>query len=443
MQKAYRNPIVSGHKRPLVALLCLGALFSGCKKADEVAAPEVSVQAEKVDRKPLTEYVSGETILVAQSQAAIVPKISAPIKKFFVQRGSRVKKDQLLAVLENADLAAALRDSQGAMKQADASYATTTKAGVIEDMQKAQLDLAQAKANLNLQQSIADARQTLLQQGAIPRRDYDTAAAALVQAKAAYDIAKQHLDSLNTVSQTATIHSAEGALDSAKGKYEAAQAALSYSQIRSPIDGVVTDRPLFAGEMANTGQPIVTVMDTSSLLAKVHLSEEQTAGLKVGGEAMLTINGQDEPTHGKISLISPALDSGSTTLEVWVTVPNKTGKYKPGTPVHVALAARSLLDVVTVPNEALITTKAGTSAVMVVGPDNLAHQKDVKTGITDGHDTQVLSGLQPGDQVVTKGAYGMDDGTKVKIVVAGAEDEAASGDAKDDKPTAATDKDKH
>jgi HlyD family secretion protein len=442
MQKPYRSPIVSGHKPPLVALLCLGALLSACKKADEVAPPEVSVQAEKVERKPLTEYVSGETVLVPQSQAAIVPKISAPIKKFFVQRGSRVKKDQLLAVLENADLAAAVRDSQGAMKQADASYATTTKAGVIEDMQKAQLDLAQAKANLDLQQSIADARQTLLQQGAIPRRDYDTAAAALIQSKAAYDIAKQHLDSLRTVSQTATIHSAEGALDSAKGKYEAAQAGLSYSEIRSPIDGIVTDRPLFAGEMANTGQPIVTVMDTSSLLAKVHLSQEQTAGLKVGGDATLTINGQDEPAHGKISLISPALDPGSTTLEVWVTVANKADKYKPGTPVHVSLAARSLLDVVTVPNESLITTKAGNPAVMVVGPDNVAHQKDVKTGITDGHDTQVLSGVQPGDQVVTKGAYGMDDGTKVKIAAAGAEDDAATGNSKDDKPSAATDREK-
>jgi HlyD family secretion protein len=435
MQNAYRNPIISGHKRPIVALLCVGALLSGCKKPDDVAPPEVSVQAEKVERKPLTEYVSGETILVPQSQAAIVSKISAPVKEFLVQRGSRVKKGQLLAVLENADLAAAVRDSQGAMKQADASYATTTKAGVLEDMQKAQLDLAQAKANLDLQQSIADARQTLLQQGAIPRRDYDTAAAALVQAKATYDIAKQHLDSLKTVSQTATIHSAEGALDSAKGKYEAAQAGLSYSEIRSPIDGVVTDRPLFAGEMANTGQPIVTVMDTSSLLAKVHLSQEQTTGLKVGGDATLTINGQDEPAHGKISLISPALDSGSTTLEVWVSVANKAGKYKPGTPVHVSLAARSLLDVVTVPNEALITTKAGTLAVMVVGPDNVAHQKEVKTGISDGQDTQVLSGIQPGDQVVTKGAYGMDDGTKVKITAAGAADDA------DDKPSAAAGKD--
>jgi HlyD family secretion protein len=253
MQKLNRTPIVSGRHWPLL-ILCLGALLSGCKKTEEVAPPEVSVQAEKVERKPLTEYVSGEAILMPRAQAAIVPKISAPIKKFLVQRGARVKKGELLAVLENADLAAAVQDSQGALKQADASYATTTKAGVIEDLQKAQLDLAQAKANLDLQQSIVDARQSLLQQVAIPRRDLDTAQAALVQAKAAYDIANQHLNSLKSVSQSATISSAEGALESAKGKYEAAQAGLSYSEIRSPIEGVVTDRPLFAGEMANIGQ---------------------------------------------------------------------------------------------------------------------------------------------------------------------------------------------
>lgn len=442
MQKPYRNPIISGHRRLFATVLCLGTLLSGCKKPEEAPPPEVTVQAEKVERKPLTEYVSAEAILMPQAQAAIVPKISAPIKKFLIQRGSRVKKGQLLAVLENADLAAAVQDSQGALKQADASYATTTKAGVIEDLQKAQLDLAQAKANLDLQQSIVDARQSLLQQGAIPRRDLDTAQAALVQAKAAYDIANQHLNSLKSVSQSATISSAEGALESAKGKYEAAQAGLSYSEIRSPIDGIVTDRPLYAGEMANTGQAIVTVMDTSSLLAKVHLSQQQTAGLKLGDAATLNFTGQDEVAQGKISLISPALDAGSTTLEVWVAVPNRTGKYKAGTPAHVSLAARTLADAVTVPNEALIATKSGTPAVMAVGPDNVAHQKDVKTGITDGHDTQVLSGVQPGDVVVTKGAYGMDDGTKVKIVAADAEDDA-TGDAKDDKPSAAAEKDKN
>jgi RND family efflux transporter MFP subunit len=403
-----------------LALLIGSLVLGGCKKPEEPAPAAVPVQAEKAESKPLTEYVSADTVLVPQAEAAIVPKISAPVQRFLVQRGAHVHKGELLAVLENADLAAQLQDTRGAMAQADASYTTTTKAAVPEDMQKAQLDVAQAKANLDVQQSVVDARRTLLQQGAIPRRDLDTARAELVQSKAAYDIAEQHLKSLQSVSQAATLKSAEGALDSAKGKYEAAQADLSYSEIRSPLDGVVTDRPLFAGEMANAGQAIITVMDVSSLIAKVHLSQEQASAIKLGAKASLTIAGITDPVEGKVSLISPALDPGSTTLEVWVVIPNKKGTYRAGTPVHVSLAARTAPIAITVPNEAIVATKSGSSAVMVIGPDSVAHQKAVQTGITDGHDTQILSGVQAGDLVVTTGAYGMDDDTKVEVTAAGA-----------------------
>ena len=422
-----------------LALLTCSLAASGCRKPAEAQAAEVGVQAEKAEGKPLTEYVSADTVLVPQAQAAIVPKISAPVEKFLVQRGTHVRKGQLLAVLENADLTAAVQDTRGAMTQADASYATTTKAAVLEDMQKAELDLLQSKANLDVQQSVFDSRQALFQQGAIPRRDLDTARAGLVQAKAAYDIADQHLKSLKSVSQGATLRSAEGALDSAKGKYEAAQAGLRYSEIRSPLDGVVTDRPLFAGEMANAGQAIVTVMDISSLLAKVHLSQEQVSAIKLGAKASLKISGEAEPIEGKVSLISPALDPGSTTLEVWVLVPNKDGSLRAGTPVHVSLAARTVSDAVTVPNEAIISTKSGSPAVMVIGADNIAHRKALEVGITDGQDTQVVSGVKAGDLVVTTGAYGMDDGTKVKVVAAGAEDddkEKPSGEGPSGKPAA-------
>ena len=409
------------------ALTAAACLLSGCKKTDTVEASEVTVQAEAAAIKPLTESVTAESVLAPQAQAAIVPKISAPIKAFFVQRGTHVSQGQLLATLEHADLDAAVRDSHGAMKQADATYITTTRAGVVEDLQKARLDLAQAKANLDVAQSVFNSRQNLMKEGAAPRRDFETAEAALVQAKAAYEIAEQHLNSLNSVSQTATIQNAEGARESAQGKYEAAQAALSYSEIRSPIAGVVTDRPLFVGEMANAGQPIVTVMDVSTLIAKVHLSPEQASALRLGDESFVNIPGEEAPAKGKVSLISPELDVGSTTLEVWVAIPNKDGKLRVGTSVHVAVSSRTIPNALSIPNEALIATKAGEPAVMVIGPDGVANQKAVKTGITDGHDTQILSGVAAGDKVVTKGAYGMDDGTKVKIAAGDAAgDEKAS-----------------
>jgi RND family efflux transporter MFP subunit len=195
----------------------------------------------------------------------------------------------------------------------------------------------------------------------------------------------------------------------------------------------VTDRPLFSGEMANAGQPIVTVMDVSTLIAKIHLSPEQAAALKCGDDAEVDIPGEQGPVTGKVTLISPALDAGSTTLEVWVAVPNKDAKFKVGTSVHVFVSSRTVKNALCVPNEALIATKTGDSAVMVIGADGVASQKAVKTGISDEHDTQIVSGLAAGDQIVTKGAYGMDDGTKVKIAAADAVDGQKSRSAGDEK----------
>ncbi len=419
-----------------LALVCTAA---GCKKSEDTTPTvAVSVQAEKAEKKDLTQYVTGDAVLSPQAQSALVSKLSAPIKKFLVQRGAHVKQGQLLAILENGDLAASVTDNRGSLTQAQAAYDTSIQAQIPEDQQKAQLEVAQTKAQMDVARSVVDSRKKLLDQGAIPRRDYDTASASYVQAKAAYDIAAHHLASLQAVSEKASIASAQGALASAKGKYEAATVGLSYSEVRSPIDGVVTDRPLFAGEMAQAGQPILTVMDTSSLIAKVHLSQSQTQSLKVGADAVLTVAGVDEPIKGKVSLVSPALDAGSTTLEVWVKVANKDGALKAGTPVHVQIAVQTLANVICVPNEAIVATKSGDPAVMVIGSDGTAKSSPVKTGITDGHDTQILSGVDEGVQVVTKGAYGMDDGTKVKVVAAGAGDDddakpAAGGSAGDEK----------
>ena len=118
------------------------------------------------------------------------------------------------------------------------------------------MNLAQAKANLDLNQSIVKGREQLFAQGAIPGRDLDTAKAALVQAEAAYDTAKQHEQALQRVGTAATGQVAAGQLTSAKGKLLNAEAMASYASLRSPIDGVVTDRPLFAGEMAAAGNAV-------------------------------------------------------------------------------------------------------------------------------------------------------------------------------------------
>src|ERR1700728_1644415 len=380
-------------RRPVILVAGIVLLTAGCSKKDAAEQTPVSVEAAIARVQPITEHIVTDAILAPLAQAALSPKITAPVKKFYVQRGAHVKEGQLLATLENSDLAAAVTDNQGSFDAADATYQTEIKATVPEDLQKAELDLAQAKANLDLNQSIVNSRKQLFAQGAISGRDLDTSQAALVQAQAAYDAAQKHLEGMKAVSHEAALKAAKGQLESARGKYQGAQAALSFSEIRSPIAGVVTDRPLYAGETAASGAPLITVMDTSALLAKIHLSQPQAQMLKSGDAASVDVPGLPHPVTGKITLVSPATDPGSTTVEVWVRLENSKGNLRPGTAVHVSIAGRTAPNALTVPSEAIIVAPSGKSTVLVIGADGVAHQTAVTTGLTDAGQTQILTGL--------------------------------------------------
>ncbi len=427
----FSRRVLSPHVIVLAILLPCAVFLQACKKTgDADAAAVVTVQAEHPEVGEISERIVTDATLSPVAQAAISPKITAPVREFYVQRGSKVKAGQLLAVLENRDLSAQALDSKGQYAAAQASFDMQTKAQVPEDYRKAELDLAQAKAQLDLQKQIVASRKKLLADGAIPGRDYDTAAAALVQAQAAYDVAQNHLDSLKAVSRAASLEQAQGQLSSAKAKYLAAEAQVSYSEVRSPMAGVVTDRPLFPGETVNSGSPLITVMDTSALLAKVHLSQTVAQRLKVGDPASIVIPGTDGPVPAKVFLISPALDPGSTTLEVWIRLDNRKGKYKAGTPARISIRGTAIAKAVKVPMSAVLTAADGAKSVMVVGPDGAAHKQVVQLGITDGEDVQVIQGLTGSVMVITTGAYGLDDGTKVKVGKAGEDEDKAGGEAK-------------
>jgi HlyD family secretion protein len=416
----------------LLACISLASFqFLGCEKKEASPTPVVEVQAATVVNGSITENIEADAVLAPIAQAAIAPKITAPVRKFLVQRGSTVHAGQLLAVLENKDLAAAREDNQGSYHSALATYEVTTKAQIPEDFQKAELDFEQAQANLTLNQKIVESRKQLFAQGAIPGRDLDTAQAALVQAQAGYNAAKKHLDSMQSVSHEAAVRNAKGQLESAEGKFQGADAQLSYAEIRSPIDGVVTERPLFSGETAPSGQTLLTVMDTSTMLAKAHVPQSQAQILSIGTPAFAHIPGLDEPVEGKVTLISPALDPGSTTVEVWIKIENPKRELKAGTPVHLSIHGRTASNVPLVPKDALVKDAAGKSVLMVIGGDSIAHATPANSGIEDDTNLQILSGVKAGQQVAVAGAYALDDGTKVKVASEG-EKKSAGKDAGDD-----------
>ncbi|PYV45381.1 MAG: efflux RND transporter periplasmic adaptor subunit, partial [Acidobacteria bacterium] len=133
-------------RRMDLVTLGMALLLNGCSKNKEnEAEPVVPVQVVEVRQESIQRRITGDGILRARDQSAITPKISAPVRVFYVNRGDHVRKGQLLAVLENRDLAASLADSKGAFEQAAALYRNVAAAAVPDELAKAQQDVEAAR----------------------------------------------------------------------------------------------------------------------------------------------------------------------------------------------------------------------------------------------------------------------------------------------------------
>ena len=148
-------------------------------------------------------------------------------------------------------------------------------------------------------------------------------------------------------------------MNAAKGDTENAEAQLSYTKITSPIDGVVTDRPIYPGETRATGSPIITVMDFSQIVARAHVAQLEAASLKVGDPATITVpgtgrNGERQSHTGESRRGREQHDGGSVGASA-----NPGERLRPGTSVRVAMVAETVAQAVVIPQAALLTSPDG------------------------------------------------------------------------------------
>ena len=147
-------------------------LLWGCSKpVDEEVNPTVTVQVDAAQKGSIQLKVTSDAVLYPKDQAAIVTKVVSPVKKFYVDRGSHVKAGQVLAELENQDLAGAHQKSQGGYQQAEATYQM--------ESQKVQQDLKFGKQTLDAAQKLYDSRQAMFKEGAVSAKCLRTCAKAI------------------------------------------------------------------------------------------------------------------------------------------------------------------------------------------------------------------------------------------------------------------------
>jgi multidrug efflux pump subunit AcrA (membrane-fusion protein) len=406
--------------RTLAPLACatLAVTSMACHKAEPPPEAVAPVQVSPVIKGSIRLIINADAVLFPRDQANIMPKISAPVRRFLVNRGDHVKQGQLLAELENRDLIAAASASRGQYEQAQSNYHTTAAATVPEQVTKAQADVDAAKEALDAARKLLESRQQLFKEGATPRKLVDEAQVQYAQAKANFDTALQHLTALQSVGKQEQVRSAAAQVQTAKGQYDGAQAQVAYSEVRSLITGVVTDRPLYPGEMASTSAPLLTVMDVSKVVARINMSQDQAKDIPVGAEATMTAP-DTEPVSGKVIIVSPATDQNTTTVQVWVQADNPGEHLRAGQSVHVSIVAAVIDGATVIPAAAVQANAEGETVVFVVDDKDVAHERKLEIGVREPEMVQVTAGVEPGEKVITVGGVGLEDKAKVRIMKPG------------------------
>ncbi len=402
----------------ILLLLLIGCHKEAAKEAEnEAPAP---VQVEEARKGPIDHIITADAVLYPINQASVTSKISSPIKRVLVNRGDHVKAGQLLAELESRDLTAAAAESKSLVDQAQANYAAATGATMLDEKAKSQADVAYAQQSLEAAKKVYENRAELVKQGALAQKLADDARVAMVQAQSQFDTVQSHLRTLNSTGQREMTRSAQAQIDAAKARHESTSAQLSYAEIRSPIAGIVADRPVYPGEMAASGTPLISIVDITQIVARANIPVKEAQAIKVGSPA--TIRGPEGDIAGRVIVVSPAVNPSTTTVEVWVQAPNPGEKLKPGGTVHVTIKAETLKDVIIVRAAALLNFDEGGLKVMVIGADNTAQERRITIGVRQGENVEIATGLQEGEKVVVAGGLGLENKAKVKIVEAPAHD---------------------
>ncbi|MGR3808092.1 membrane fusion protein, macrolide-specific efflux system [Pasteurella testudinis DSM 23072] len=364
-----------------LAVVVLAALFGGYHylQNSDGENRQTTYMTENVNRTSLSDSVIATGTVRSNNRVQVGAQVSGQLTKIHVSLGQKVKKGDLIAEIDS--------------KNQDNALSTA-----LSQLSSYQAQLKAAQANLTAMQSSYNRINRLYQQKSATQDSLESARVNLANAQ-------------SNVSQL------ESSIQQAEISVATAQTNLGYTQILAPIDGTIISIPVSEGQTVNSNQAtptIVQIADLSKMLIKAEISEGDITKVKAGMKVRFTTLAEpDEVYHATISSIDPALttltdneysesssDSSAVYFYANILVDNPQEKLRIGMTTQNTITIADVENALTVPT--MTIQKVGDKyQVRVLTADNKTEIRDIEIGISDDINTQVLSGLQQGDKVIS------------------------------------------
>jgi RND family efflux transporter MFP subunit len=425
-------------------LALLGLWLTGCDRLlgpigpgnSNGSAPTLRIETVTPTRRTIRQTLELPGRIDAFESTAIHAKIGGYVKSWSANIGDRVKKGQVLAILEVPEAVAEVEQKRAAIDQAKArrdqaeaavkvarAEVQTAEAKIVEaraGVRRAKSDVSRWQAEVaRVEQLFRERAQTgsLLDETRNKLRAAESAEEEVgAQIQSAEAARTQGLAALEKA--RADSSAAVAGIEVAQADLHHAEALLAYTRIVAPFDGIVSRRDIDTGDLTTPGrqgEPLF-VVDRSDLLTLVlGVPERSAPKVKTGASVAIRVDALPGMSLvGKVARTAHALDARSRTLRVEVDLPDPEGLLHPGLYASGAIVLEERRDVLCVPSTALV--RVGDTVVCVEVKDGKASRKSVQIGINDDSWTQITSGLSGTEQVVKANAGAVADGQPVESI---------------------------
>ena len=343
------------------------------------------VKTARVEETPFGETVTANGTLAAFDQTTAGVKVAGRLSSISVDLGSVVRRGQMIAQVEANDYKLRVQQSEAALGQARARLGLSPD-GTDDKVSAEQTGtVRQAKAQLDEARLSRERAVKLVEQGVVAKADFDAADATFKVAQSRYQDALEE------------IRNRQALLAQRRSELALARQQLADTAVYSPIDGIVQLKRASVGEYLAAGAPVVDIVRMNPLRLQAQVPERDAATVRFGQNVRVTVEGDAKVYIGQIKRLSPVITQENRMLMVEADVPND-GNLRPGSFAKVEIVTNDAKMAVTVPNNAIVTF-AGIEKVIIV-QNGKALEKPITTGRRSADSTEILSGVNVGDQVI-------------------------------------------
>jgi HlyD family secretion protein len=395
-RKKRRKGLIYGGIGLALVLLIAGGVYAAKRGGTKIDPSKLA----KVDKGDLAKSVVATGKVEPIVKVEVKSKASGIVKKLLVDAGDRVKKGQLLAQLDKDEIQAQVEQSQAALQAAEASLK-----GSEADYERAKVDAE--SPDVPLLKRAYDRAVGMEKAGVV-------STSALEDAQKNYELAlnKQNVSKAQLLVLKAKVAQSQGQLGQDKANLAQLEEQLSYTDIESPLDGVVLSRDVEMGDavssilvLGSSATLVMTLGDISEVYVKGKVDESDIGKVYLGQPARIKVESfKDKTFNGKVTKISPmgVEKDNVTTFEVRVSINNPGGELKAEMTANAEIILEEHKNVLQIPEGALIYDKDKKASVEVPDPTAKEGKKKlaVNIGISNGAKTELLGGLKENDQVV-------------------------------------------